>query len=183
MDHLSILKQNPGCECHGLRWHLTSVLAKAKMHPSPIFVMPLKCTPFCRSSVPIHHQPKKWMPHVQTYQTFKSNNTTLNNISLRTLIKVDISSFHGQSKIPVLPQRSTTSLTIVNNHTKFAKYTSTIPNDPRNVTPQVEPQKFQIDPYMKLSRFDRPIGTWLLLWPCYWSIAMGMYESDHAIWT
>lgn len=25
-------------------------------------------------------------------------------------------------------------------------------------------------PYLKLSRMDRPIGTWLLLWPCLWSI-------------
>lgn len=27
-------------------------------------------------------------------------------------------------------------------------------------------------PYMKLARLDRPIGTWLLLWPCLWSIAL-----------
>ncbi|ANK80978.1 MAG: 4-hydroxybenzoate polyprenyltransferase [Rhizobiales bacterium NRL2] len=25
-------------------------------------------------------------------------------------------------------------------------------------------------PYLKLARFDRPVGTWLLLWPCWWSI-------------
>ncbi len=27
-------------------------------------------------------------------------------------------------------------------------------------------------PYFKLARLDRPIGTWLLLWPCWWSIAL-----------
>jgi len=27
-------------------------------------------------------------------------------------------------------------------------------------------------PYIRLARFDRPIGTWLLLFPCWWSIAM-----------
>jgi 4-hydroxybenzoate polyprenyltransferase len=27
-------------------------------------------------------------------------------------------------------------------------------------------------PYLKLARFDRPIGTWLLLWPCWWSLAL-----------
>ncbi len=27
-------------------------------------------------------------------------------------------------------------------------------------------------PYLKLARLDRPIGTWLLLWPCWWSIAL-----------
>jgi len=27
-------------------------------------------------------------------------------------------------------------------------------------------------PYLRLMRADRPIGTWLLLWPCLWSIAL-----------
>jgi 4-hydroxybenzoate polyprenyltransferase len=27
-------------------------------------------------------------------------------------------------------------------------------------------------PYFKLARIDRPIGTWLLLWPCWWSLAL-----------
>ncbi len=27
-------------------------------------------------------------------------------------------------------------------------------------------------PYLRLARMDRPIGTLLLLWPCWWSIAM-----------
>ncbi len=27
-------------------------------------------------------------------------------------------------------------------------------------------------PYLRLARLDRPIGAWLLLWPCWWSIAL-----------
>ncbi len=27
-------------------------------------------------------------------------------------------------------------------------------------------------PYIRLARLDRPIGTWLLLFPCWWSVAM-----------
>ncbi|MEM7172146.1 MAG: 4-hydroxybenzoate octaprenyltransferase [Pseudomonadota bacterium] len=27
-------------------------------------------------------------------------------------------------------------------------------------------------PYIKLARMDRPIGTWLLLFPCWWSLAL-----------
>jgi len=27
-------------------------------------------------------------------------------------------------------------------------------------------------PYLRLSRFDRPIGAWLLLMPCWWSVAL-----------
>ncbi len=32
------------------------------------------------------------------------------------------------------------------------------------------PQKFW--PYAQLARWDRPIGWWLLLWPCWWSLAL-----------
>ena len=31
-------------------------------------------------------------------------------------------------------------------------------------------------PYIRLARFDRPIGTWLLLFPCWWSIAMASHN-------
>jgi 4-hydroxybenzoate polyprenyltransferase len=27
-------------------------------------------------------------------------------------------------------------------------------------------------PYLRLARLDRPIGTWLLLWPCWWGVAL-----------
>ncbi|KAJ8301372.1 hypothetical protein KUTeg_020359 [Tegillarca granosa] len=29
-----------------------------------------------------------------------------------------------------------------------------------------------LQPYLRLIRFDKPIGTWLLYWPCTWSIAL-----------
>lgn len=32
-------------------------------------------------------------------------------------------------------------------------------------------------PYARLARWERPIGWWLLLWPCWWSAALA---SDHA---
>ncbi len=36
-------------------------------------------------------------------------------------------------------------------------------------------------PYLRLARIDRPIGTWLLLWPCCWSIALAARETQ-AVW-
>jgi len=33
-------------------------------------------------------------------------------------------------------------------------------------------------PYMRLARYDRPIGTWLLLIPCWWSLALVMIAKD-----
>ena len=31
---------------------------------------------------------------------------------------------------------------------------------------------WSVRPYARLARFDRPIGTWLLLLPCWWSVGM-----------
>jgi 4-hydroxybenzoate polyprenyltransferase len=36
-------------------------------------------------------------------------------------------------------------------------------------------------PYIRLARLDRPIGTWLLLFPCWWSIAMA-YTGPGDAW-
>jgi 4-hydroxybenzoate polyprenyltransferase len=36
-----------------------------------------------------------------------------------------------------------------------------------------------IRPYLRLARIDRPIGTWLLLFPCWWSLALAM-PAGHA---
>lgn len=39
--------------------------------------------------------------------------------------------------------------------------------------------------YLKLARLDRPIGTWLLLWPCIWAIVLaapgGMSTVDYRL--
>ncbi|MFD0859952.1 4-hydroxybenzoate octaprenyltransferase [Roseovarius aquimarinus] len=37
-------------------------------------------------------------------------------------------------------------------------------------------------PYLRLSRADRPIGTWLLLLPCWWGLALAMLHDGHARW-
>src|SRR3982074_1426247 len=34
-------------------------------------------------------------------------------------------------------------------------------------------------PYLRLSRFDRPIGSWLLLMPCWWSAAPAAGGAHH----
>lgn len=41
----------------------------------------------------------------------------------------------------------------------------TIPEALVNATPKA------IRPYLRLARWDKPIGTWLLFWPCGWGIA------------
>ncbi len=37
-------------------------------------------------------------------------------------------------------------------------------------------------PYLRLSRADRPIGTWLLLLPCWWGLTLSMLHSGNASW-
>ena len=36
----------------------------------------------------------------------------------------------------------------------------------------------RLRPYLLLARLDRPIGTWLLLWPCWWSLAMATTKTS-----
>lgn len=36
-------------------------------------------------------------------------------------------------------------------------------------------------PYLRLARADRPIGTWLLLLPCWWSLALASLADGRAI--
>lgn len=37
-------------------------------------------------------------------------------------------------------------------------------------------------PYLRLSRADRPIGTWLLLIPCFWGVALAALASGFKPW-
>ena len=37
---------------------------------------------------------------------------------------------------------------------------------------------FKLRPYLRLSRADRPIGTWLLLIPCWWGLLIGILEDE-----
>jgi 4-hydroxybenzoate polyprenyltransferase len=36
-------------------------------------------------------------------------------------------------------------------------------------------------PYASLMRLDRPIGTWLLYWPCAWSVALAGVQGEWAL--
>lgn len=38
----------------------------------------------------------------------------------------------------------------------------------------------RIRPYLRLARFDRPIGAWLLLFPCWWGLALGELAGGRA---
>ncbi|SPH23404.1 4-hydroxybenzoate octaprenyltransferase [Defluviimonas aquaemixtae] len=39
-----------------------------------------------------------------------------------------------------------------------------------------------VRPYLRLSRADRPIGTWLLLLPCWWGVALSAARDHWRLW-
>ena len=41
------------------------------------------------------------------------------------------------------------------------------------------PQRWR--PYLRLMRADRPIGAWLLFWPCAWSLGLANLAEGRAI--
>ena len=49
----------------------------------------------------------------------------------------------------------------------------------RSVAERILPPR--LHPYIRLARLDRPIGTWLLLLPCWWGVALGLGEDDASI--
>lgn len=49
---------------------------------------------------------------------------------------------------------------------------------PGNWVDRLAPETLR--PYLRLARADRPIGTWLLLFPCWWSLALAELSMGHA---
>lgn len=62
-----------------------------------------------------------------------------------------------------------------NNVKNSEKDEGSTSSDPPIWTLDVLPKSFH--PYARLARIDKPIGTWLLLWPCFWSTAMASSSS------
>jgi len=54
----------------------------------------------------------------------------------------------------------------------FKNSTTKITSDPPVLTWVDQFLPPAVQPYARLARIDKPIGTWLLLWPCLWSTAL-----------
>lgn len=39
-----------------------------------------------------------------------------------------------------------------------------------------------LEPYLRLARLDRPVGTWLLLWPGYWAMILAGASLSQLLW-
>ncbi|MGQ0672312.1 MAG: 4-hydroxybenzoate octaprenyltransferase [Hyphomicrobium sp.] len=49
---------------------------------------------------------------------------------------------------------------------------------PGNWVDRIAPERWR--PYLRLARADRPIGTWLLLFPCWWSLTLAELSLERA---
>ncbi|OZJ03608.1 hypothetical protein BZG36_03699 [Bifiguratus adelaidae] len=79
---------------------------------------------------------------------------------------------------PVLTQllhrpSTTTSTSITTN--------PTTPTPPANYGTWLDKMPSSWRPYLYLMRLDKPIGTWLLYWPCAWSISMAAYGEHLSV--
>jgi 4-hydroxybenzoate polyprenyltransferase len=61
----------------------------------------------------------------------------------------------------------------------IAKPQATVPDAlPGNWVERLAPVAWR--PYLRLGRFDRPVGSWLLLFPCWWSLALAELSESRA---
>jgi 4-hydroxybenzoate polyprenyltransferase len=53
------------------------------------------------------------------------------------------------------------------------------PQTPADAVPQswVDSMPGKVQPYLRLARLDRPIGTWLLFWPCVWGLVLAQGQA------
>ncbi|KDN42736.1 4-hydroxybenzoate polyprenyl transferase [Tilletiaria anomala UBC 951] len=49
---------------------------------------------------------------------------------------------------------------------------------PSDTPPEAPISGFSVRPFLQLARLDKPIGTWLLYWPCAWSITLASQYVD-----
>ncbi|KAK7503613.1 hypothetical protein BaRGS_00005152 [Batillaria attramentaria] len=112
------------------------------------------------------------------------------SLHTRTGIQVDFTSCHKQSKTIHVPANHTLSQELHTGSSNRCGRSSTTKRHPLLGTQctlsDVQPTRFlafstkaileasppSFQPYLRLIRFDKPIGTMLLLWPCTWSIAL-----------
>lgn len=93
----------------------------------------------------------------------------INDISLLGIVRTAPFSTTPSEKDDT-PSTITTATNLLNNVTDIANSSKT--SDPPVQTWWFRYFPDHVHPYIRLARLDKPIGTWLLLWPCYWSTAV-----------
>jgi hypothetical protein len=71
-----------------------------------------------------------------------------------------------------MPPPNPTKEKVSGTKEKDVRLEETNHNHKPTTTSIVDRMPLSVQPYMHLARLDKPIGTMLLLWPCYWSTAI-----------
>ncbi|XP_039313160.1 4-hydroxybenzoate polyprenyltransferase, mitochondrial isoform X2 [Solenopsis invicta] len=113
-----------------------------------------------------------------TYSSFKLLNRTAVNFrpctKIQTFSTVQCNKYKHNPSPNVLPlQRITYSLLRIKNIPICVKLADVPQKRCLSIAAKlVNNASPNVQPYMKLMRIDKPIGSWLLFWPCGWSIAL-----------
>ncbi|XP_012530333.2 4-hydroxybenzoate polyprenyltransferase, mitochondrial [Monomorium pharaonis] len=111
------------------------------------------------------------------YSSFKLLNRKAVNFKpctkIQTFSIVQCTKYKQNVNSNVLLQRTTYSLLRIEDILTHAKLTDLQQKRCLSIAAKlVNNASSKVQPYMKLMRIDRPIGSWLLFWPCGWSIAL-----------
>ncbi|XP_018315287.1 4-hydroxybenzoate polyprenyltransferase, mitochondrial isoform X2 [Mycetomoellerius zeteki] len=115
-----------------------------------------------------------------TYSNFKLLNYTAMNFRPCTKVHTSSAIQYNKYKNEMNPnvQRNTYSLSRIENISAHVKLVSSQQNRCLSIAAKlVNNASPKVQPYMKLMRIDKPIGSWLLFWPCGWSIALAAPAS------
>jgi 4-hydroxybenzoate polyprenyltransferase len=124
--------------------------------------------------------PLKWLslssrPTRVSWTTLSANTSTTTTktttpaLEFRFRRPLPLPSWASYCQIRYLSTRTTDPNVKNNKHEKLKQSQSL---DPPILTWIDDYLPTKIQPYARLARIDKPIGTWLLLWPCAWSTAL-----------
>mmetsp|Transcript_21400 Transcript_21400/g.38674 ORF Transcript_21400/g.38674 Transcript_21400/m.38674 type:complete len:300 (+) Transcript_21400:228-1127(+) len=144
----------------GRQWYLGST------HTAPIIYRPVFGTTSTSFSRRTHHSlPTLCSRSVETVRHDERNGKSSSQIRITST-----QCHHFSSMPPPNPTKEKVSGTKGKDVPVGLEETNH--NHNSTTTSIVDRLPLSVQPYMRLARLDKPIGTMLLLWPCYWSTAI-----------
>ncbi|KAF2076082.1 hypothetical protein CYY_002596 [Polysphondylium violaceum] len=148
-----------------------NIINNHSSHSSPILLSSIKSFTSLPSylSQSTSTSPSTPLIHLNS-KSFCLNNNNNNNNNIITL------NSNSNNKLPIqynnLYIKRVYSTTTSNTTTNSNDQNNTATILPNEVKDWISKAPLSIQPYLRLGRVDKPIGTWLLLYPCLWSIAI-----------
>lgn len=117
-----------------------------------------------KSNYPHQHRPNYNRYHHHNYHSLQG---------YRIPLLDNDNSFQNIKKKFFLIIQQQNNLTTNNKNNNIKKHPQVEPQTPEFIAERmIQALPIQLQPYAVLMRLTKPTGTWLLLWPCWWSIAL-----------